>query len=128
VTLQNDAFRTNLLYLPVGLVTAFLWIFCSWQFVPFFRLINPVFLVLLGSPLVYYITPYITDNFIFENKKIAFGPCPSCETENRVYFGNILGVEGFGEQATVKCDNCKTEFSVQRSSLRASTKPKSIAT
>lgn len=25
---------------------------------------------------------------------IAYGPCPSCNTQNRVFFGDILGVEG----------------------------------
>lgn len=127
VTLQNDDFRTNLLYLPVGIIAASLWIFGSWQFIPALRLINPLFIILLGSPLVYLLTPFITDNFLFENKKIAFGPCPQCEAENRVYFGNILGCEGFGENAVVKCGNCKTEFNVQRSTLRASTNPKSIS-
>ena len=62
--------------------------------------------------------------YVFINPKIAYGPCPSCSAENRIYFGDIFSVEGFDDVAEVKCKSCKTQFRVQRGSLRASTVPK----
>jgi hypothetical protein len=124
VTLQEDKFRSNLLYLPAGSLLTLLWLGLGFEFIePIIRL-NPIILALLGSPWIYTGAKAITESFIFENLFVAYGPCPSCEAENRVYFGNILGVEGFTEQADVKCPNCKTQFSVQRKTLRASTVPK----
>jgi len=124
VTLQEDKFRSNLLYLPAGIILSIGWLGIGFELIePLIRL-NPIVLILLGAPLIYNGSKIITEDFIFENKLIAYGPCPSCEAENRVYFGNILGVEGFSDVAEVKCGNCKTDFTVQRATLRASTLPK----
>ncbi len=124
VTLQEDKFRSNLLYLPAGVILSIGWLGIGFELIePIIRL-NPVLLILLGAPLIYTGSKKITEEFIFENKFIAYGPCPACEAENRVYFGNILGVEGFSDVAEVKCGNCNEVFSVQRATLRASTLPK----
>lgn len=124
VTLKEDKFRSNLLYLPAGAILSIVWLGVGFELIePLIRL-NPILLFLLGSPLVYTGAKTITEDFIFQNKFIAFGPCPACEVENRVYFGNILGVEGFSDVAEVKCGNCKEIFNVQRNTLRASTLPK----
>ena len=90
---------------------------------PIIRL-NPLILAALGAPLIYNGAQIITDKFIFTNNDIVYGPCPSCEAENRFYFGDILGVEGFGDQASAKCAKCKAVINVQRKTLRASTLPK----
>lgn len=124
VTLQKDNFRSNLLYLPAGGVLMVGWLFFGYELIEPIIRINPVLLAILGLPWVYTGAKGFTESIIFENKLIAFGPCPNCNFENRIYFGNILGVEGFKDVAEVKCPNCKTEFNVQRSSLRASTIPK----
>lgn len=124
VTYQPDNFRNNLLYLPVGAILGLAWLGFGFEVIePIIRL-NPLILAALGAPLIYNGSVSLTDNFVFQNNKIVYGPCPTCETENRVYFGNILGVEGFGDVAGVKCKKCKTEINVQRKSLRASTLPK----
>lgn len=124
VTMKEDNFRSNLLYFPVGAVLSLVWLGFGFEIIePLIRL-NPLLLFAIGTPLIYNGSKTITDNYIFENNKIVYGPCPSCEAENRVFFGNILGVEGFSEVATVKCPNCKATFDVQRSTLRASTVPK----
>jgi len=124
VTLQEDKFRSNLLYLPVGAILSIVWLGLGFEFIePIIRL-NPLFLAALGSPLIYKGTKKITDEFIFVNNYIAYGPCPACETENRVYFGDILGVEGFSDVAEIKCTKCKEVITVQRNTLRASTLPK----
>lgn len=124
VTLQEDFFRTNLLYLPVGAILSVLWLGLGFEVIEKIIRINPLILIALGSPLIYNGTKKITDGYIFPNNKVAYGPCPTCEAENRIYFGDILGVEGFGDVAEVKCTNCKTQFKVQRDTLRASTLPK----
>ena len=63
----------------------------------------------------------LTENVVFEDPLIASGPCPSCGAENRVFFGNVLGVQGDQEQAAIKCTNCKTGMTIKRSTLRVST-------
>eukprot|EP00978_Attheya_sp_CCMP212_P000534 scaffold1050_cov51-Attheya_sp.AAC.6 len=124
VTLKEDKFRSNLLYLPSGIVLSILWLGLGFELIePLIRL-NPLILIALGSPLIYKGSKFLTEELIFENKLIAFGPCPSCEIENRVYFGDILKVQGFDKVAQTKCTNCKTVFQVQRNTLRASTVPK----
>lgn len=125
VTLQEDFFKTNLLYLPAGIAIFVTWLGLSYEIIEPFIRINPIILGLLGSPLVYIGSKFLTEEVLFTNFKIARGPCPSCNFENTVYFGNILGVDGFDTEAGVKCPNCKTEFTVQRNTLRASTLPKS---
>lgn len=124
VTFQEDNFRSNLLYLPAGLAIAVVWLGLAFEIVEPFIRVNPLILFALGSPLIYTGAKTITEDFLFEDKLVAYGPCPSCETENRVYFGNILGVEGFGKEANAKCPKCKEVFTVQKRTLRASTLPK----
>lgn len=124
VTYQPDNFRNNLLYLPVGAILTILWLGFGFEVIePIIRL-NPIILAFLGAPLIYNGSISLTDQFIFPNSQIVYGPCPSCESETRVYFGDILGVEGFGDVAAVKCTKCKAQINVQRKTLRASTLPK----
>jgi hypothetical protein len=120
VTLQEDKFRSNLLYLPATILLATVWLGVSYELLH----LNPILLIVLGSPLIYNGAKFVTEELVFENKFIAYGPCPNCGFENRVYFGNILGVEGFSDLAECKCPNCKEIFRVQRNTLRASTLPK----
>ena len=93
MTYQPDNFRNNLLYLPVGAILSIFWLGFGFEVIePIVRL-NPIILAALGAPLIYNGSISLTDQFIFPNNKIVYGPCPVCETETRVYFGDILGVE-----------------------------------
>lgn len=123
-TFEVDRFRGNLLYLPVSVILFIAWLGLAFELIEPFIRVNPLILILLGAYPIYTTSQSITDQFIFQNNKIVYGSCPACEAQNRVYFGNILGVEGFGDVATVKCGNCKEEFKIQRATLRASTLPK----
>lgn len=124
VTWKPDFFRSNLIYLPAGAILSIVWLGLGFELIePLIRL-NPLVLFALGTPFIVSGTKTITDEFLFVDNKIVYGPCPSCEAENRLYFGDILGVEGFKEVADVKCPACKSTFNVQRSTLRASTLPK----
>ena len=108
----------------MGAVLGIAWLGFGFEVIePIIRL-NPIILAALGAPLIYNGSITLTENFIFQNNKIVYGPCPSCGTETRVYFGDILGVEGFGDVAVVKCQKCKADINVQRNTLRASTLPK----
>lgn len=124
VTWAEDDFRQNLLYLPVGAIATLLWLGLGYEILGSVIKINPLVLLLFGAYPIYTATENITNNYIFQNAKVARGPCPSCESPQRIYFGDILGVEGYGDVSQVKCTNCKTTFQVQRKSLRASTLPK----
>jgi len=122
--LQQDQFRNNLLYLPAGAILMFVWLLLGFELIEPIVRINPIILAFVGLPWIVPTTRAITENLLFQNNLILYGPCPSCNAENRVYFGNILGVEGHGDVAEVRCPNCKIEFNVQRSTYRASTLPK----
>lgn len=121
VTLQDDFFRSNLLYLPALSLTTILWLGFGFEILEPIIRVNPLFLLLLGFPITWTSTKWLTDNFLFKDNKIVYGPCPACGAENRIYFGDILLVEGFSDVATTKCPSCKVEFNVQRKTLRAST-------
>jgi len=124
VTMQEDKFRTNLLYAPAGVILSLVWLGIGFEVIePIIRL-NPVILALIGAPFIVSGSKFITENFLFQNNFVVYGPCPSCQAANRVYFGDILFVEGFKDIASVKCPSCKEEFTVQRNTLRASTLPK----
>lgn len=124
VTMKEDNFRNNLLYLPAGVILFIGWLGIGFEIIEPFIRVNPLLLIALGTPGIVAGSKIITEDYLFPNNKIVYGPCPSCEAENRIYFGNILTVEGFDDVAEVKCPNCKVQFSVQRESLRASTVPK----
>jgi len=124
VTWQNDDFRGNLLYLPVGVILSILWVGVSFELIEPFIRINPLLLTALGAFPITKFTKQITNDYIFPNNKISYGPCPSCEAEERVYFGDVFSVPGFGDIASKKCPKCKVKIDVQRDSMRASTLPK----
>jgi hypothetical protein len=121
VTLQEDKFRNNLLYLPAATLLFVVWLGLGYELVGSLIKLNPVLLTFVGLPFIYTGSKYITEELVFTNKLVVYGACPNCSYENRVYFGDILGVEGFTDLAQSKCPNCKEVFSVQRNTLRAST-------
>ena len=121
-TFAHDNFRNNLLYLPAISILSLLWLGIGYEIVG--GRINPLVLGAFGTPAILSGAKAITDNLIFPNNYVAYGACPTCEAENRIYFGDILGVEGYNKEGKIKCTNCKSEIIVQRRSLRASTLPK----
>jgi len=123
-TFVEDKFRSNLLYLPAATIFYLLLLSVGYEVIGVVAKVNPILLMILGAYPVYKASVYVTEELIFQNKFIAIGKCPSCSFQNRVYFGDILGVEGFSDLAEAKCPNCKEAFRVQRGTLRASTLPK----
>ena len=81
--------------------------------------------LVLGTPIISALTSILTESVIFKKPLVTVGKCPSCTTEMRVFFGDILGVEGYsGETAQFDCMVCKTKSEIVRETLRASTVPK----
>jgi len=124
VSLETDVFRSNLLYLPAGVVLFIAWLAVSFEIIEPFIRVNPLVLLAIGSPLVYTGAKTLTKKYIFQDFEMLYGACPSCENEERVYFGGILGEPGFTDIATFKCKKCKDAITVQRRTKRASTLPK----
>eukprot|EP00629_Pelagomonadales_sp_RCC1024_P003267 CAMPEP_0119266406 /NCGR_PEP_ID=MMETSP1329-20130426/4903_1 /TAXON_ID=114041 /ORGANISM="Genus nov. species nov., Strain RCC1024" /LENGTH=280 /DNA_ID=CAMNT_0007266285 /DNA_START=138 /DNA_END=980 /DNA_ORIENTATION=+ len=122
VTFTPDRFRGVVLYLPAILTLTLLWTGGLFELVPASRGLNPLLTLLAGSPIIYAGAQYITEQLIFKDPFIAQGPCPDCGANNRLYFGDILGVEGCGIEGDVQCTNCKTNLKVNRDTLRVSCK------
>lgn len=124
VTFSEDKFRKLVLYVPALLAGIVLWTGLTYELVPATRSLNPLITQLLGLPVVAAATQLITERLIFVEPLIATGPCPECSVNNRIFFGGILGVEGPGQEAQVKCTNCNTALTINRDTLRVSTPPK----
>lgn len=122
VTFTPDRFRAIVLYLPAILALTLLWTGGLFELVPASRSLNPILTLLLGSPLIAFGAQRLTDEVIFKDPFIATGPCPDCGANNRLFFGDILGVEGFQTEGDVQCSNCKTALKVNRDTLRVSCK------
>lgn len=124
VTFSEDTYRKLVLYAPAFLATAILWTGGVYELVPAVRTFNPLISVLVGLPVIITITQALTEKVIFNDPLIATGPCPECNVNNRIFFGNILGIEGPESSAEASCINCGTKLSVSRETLRVSTPPK----
>jgi len=87
------------------------------MFMLFNKIIDHCFFFFFPLAAVYpvsVISKVTTENFLFSDPVIAGGPCPVCGVENRVFFGDVLGVEGDKDESTVKCTNCKNMMTIKR--------------
>mmetsp|Transcript_16098 Transcript_16098/g.33315 ORF Transcript_16098/g.33315 Transcript_16098/m.33315 type:complete len:305 (-) Transcript_16098:452-1366(-) len=91
VTFLDDFFKTNLLYLPAGLAIATLWLGFTYELIEPFIKVNPLFLLLSGTPIIYSGSRFITEEVLFQDFKIARGACPACNYENTVFFWQHFG-------------------------------------
>lgn len=124
VSFAEDKFRKIVLYLPAALIATLLWSGGTYELIPQARSLNPLLTLLLGSPLIFSLAQFLTERVIFDQPFIATGPCPDCGASQRIFFGDILGVDGPGDNAEFACTNCKAALTVKRDTLRVSTKPK----
>lgn len=129
VTFKVDRFRALVLYIPAIIIGTILWSGLTFELVPVTRTFNPLVTLLVGSPLIGAIAQYLTEQVIFVDPLIATGPCPDCGVNQRIFFGDVLGVEGSREQTETQCSNCKASLVVARDNLRVSTtqKPEAVA-
>ncbi|KAJ8604294.1 hypothetical protein CTAYLR_002513 [Chrysophaeum taylorii] len=124
VTFVEDKFRKLVLYVPALLLSVAAWTGGTYELVPASRGLNPLISLLVGFPIISVLTSFVTEQLIFVEPLIATGPCPECGYKNRIFFGDILGVQGPTDFAEVDCPNCKTKLTIQRDTLRVSTPPK----
>ena len=124
VTFREDRFRELILYAPATFVSLILWTGGLYELVPASRGLNPLLTIVVGLPIVLTIAQYLTEKVIFNEPFIAQGPCPNCNVNNRIFFGDILGVDGPGPSATVSCTNCGASLEIDRNTLRVSTEQK----
>lgn len=125
VTWKPDVIRTGSLYVPAVSVATLLYLGVLYE-IPFVRSnFNPLLGLLLGAGPIFVAAKQITENFLFKTPSVAAGPCPSCGVENRVFFGDVLGVKGEEEESQVSCTNCKVPLTIKRTTLRVSTLAKS---
>lgn len=124
VTFTPDRFRAIVLYVPAFFLGTLLWGGGTYELIPATRGLNPILSLLVGSPLIVAAAQYVTEQVIFKDPFIARGPCPDCGVDNRLFFGDVLGVEGNGLEGDIQCTNCKAALKVNRETLRVSSKPK----
>ena len=124
VTFTPDRFRAIVLYVPAFFLGTLLWGGGTYELIPATRGLNPILSLLVGSPLIVAAAQYVTEQVIFKDPFIARGPCPDCGVDNRLFFGDVLGVEGNGLEGEIQCTNCKAALKVNRETLRVSSKPK----
>lgn len=121
VTWEKDNLRTSSLYIPASLILGILYIGVLYE-IPFIRTaFNPLVVLVVGSFPISIVAKAITESFFFKDPFVAKGACPSCETENKIFFGDVFGVEGPKEEAISKCTACKSKLTIKRSTLRVST-------
>lgn len=114
-----DSVRTGTLYIPASLILSIIYTGVIYE-IPFVN-INPVIALVLGFPAIFSATKFITEGFFFKDPMVASGPCPSCSSQNSVFFGDVLGVDGDFGESTIKCTNCKTQLTIKQNTLRVST-------
>lgn len=134
VTWTVDSIRTSSLYVPATSIATLLYLGVLYE-IPFVRSnFNPLLILLVGAIPIYYSAKQITENFLFKDPLVAIGPCPNCGVDNKIFFGDVLGVSLGGtdelqqQQSTGKCVNCKTALTIKRGTLRVSTLPSVGAT
>lgn len=111
-----DTKRIIALYLPAAALGCLLWLSGSYELTPL-RNVDPVLSLLLGTPLIYLFSRTVTQ-LVVPSPLILVGDCPSCGRQTRTFFGKVLSVDGFQEEATVKCDKCSAKLKVEKDSLR----------
>jgi hypothetical protein len=114
---QVDRLRQAILFAPASGVGALLWAGLSFELTPL-RHVNPVWNLLIGSPVIYACAQLLTGLVLQKQPQILVADCPSCGSEQRVFFGDILGVEGYRDVAEIKCERCKAQLRMDRKRMK----------
>lgn len=121
-TWRLDGWRTSSLYVPATLILTIAFLGVFYEVLSAVGVgVNPLILLAVGTVPIQKGATTLTENFFFKDPMVAQGPCPSCGVENRVFFGDVLGVAGDSEESSTKCTACKAGMTVRRSTLRVST-------
>ena len=88
ITWNEDYFRQNALCLPVGAIAMLLWLGLGFEALRALIKINSLVLLLFGAHHIHTATLKMTNDFVFQNSKVARGPCHSCGAQEHIYFGD----------------------------------------
>eukprot|EP00640_Fibrocapsa_japonica_P003265 CAMPEP_0113935756 /NCGR_PEP_ID=MMETSP1339-20121228/2843_1 /TAXON_ID=94617 /ORGANISM="Fibrocapsa japonica" /LENGTH=326 /DNA_ID=CAMNT_0000938011 /DNA_START=45 /DNA_END=1025 /DNA_ORIENTATION=- /assembly_acc=CAM_ASM_000762 len=122
VTYLPDKTRMLSLYAPGTIVATLFWLGVIFEVIEPIRAFNPLLLLILGTPYIFFAAKYGTEKVWLQDPLIVTGPCPSCTEPQRVYFGNVAGVEGFQDEAQITCKSCKKNLIIDRETLKVTTK------
>lgn len=122
---QVDKLRQTVLYAPATGVGALIWAAVSFELTPL-RHVNPLLSLLIGAPLIYAFGAFVTQMVLQRDPTIVTGDCPTCSAEQRVFFGDVLGVGGFRDVADIKCGKCKSPLRVDRNRMQIEQLPKTM--
>jgi len=105
--LSTDSTKNFVLYLPALIVSAIVWTEIS--FFTYFSegVPSPFIGLLINSPFIAALTYVITNFLLFQKPLITVAKCPRCQTEQPIFFGDVLFVDSgkVKEVVTVKCVN-----------------------
>jgi len=123
VTWTEDKLLTTSLYTPATLFSTLIFIGVTFELANTVLgvAVNPVLLLLVAIIPVSVISKQVTENIFFDSPTVASGPCPKCSVINKVFFGDVLLVQGDKEESTIKCTTCKELMTIKRATLRVST-------
>ena len=80
--------------------------------------VNPIILFFTGSVSVWSLSKLLTENFLVLNSLVAGGVCPSCNSYNKVFLGDVLQCDSDTDESKIKSNNCKELVIIRRSNLR----------
>jgi len=113
-----DDGKNALLYSPALVLSALL--FNEWAF--WFKGWDPLFSLILGSPLIAAATYGLTNYIYFQQPYITKTVCPECGTPQNIFFGDVLFVSGkpVTENVDTKCVNkdCAVKLKGSRDAMR----------
>lgn len=112
----EDNVKRTVLYLPAMGISAIVWAVIAYEFTPL-RSESPLLSLGVGLPIILLIGRVITEA-ILPDPLILKGKCPSCSSEQSVYFGNIATVDGWTDMAEVNCSNCGSKLTLDRAQRR----------
>lgn len=120
--LREDNAKTRLLYLPGtagGLVLACEVIFWTLH-------LDPILSIVLGALPAYAFGVWFTENIFCQKPLVVSGSCPSCQSLETVYFGDLFSVRTDGlagpaeapaDELELKCSVCKKVLTADRNKM-----------
>eukprot|EP00307_Rebecca_sp_RCC1486_P003247 CAMPEP_0119414378 /NCGR_PEP_ID=MMETSP1335-20130426/6878_1 /TAXON_ID=259385 /ORGANISM="Chrysoculter rhomboideus, Strain RCC1486" /LENGTH=276 /DNA_ID=CAMNT_0007439257 /DNA_START=98 /DNA_END=928 /DNA_ORIENTATION=+ len=109
-----DQGKNAILYLPGALAATLLWA----EGLFWVKGFDPLFSIVLGSPVIYLIARLITEKILFQNPLVVSATCPNCSSVINLYFGDVLGVDNENMMQTEhECPVCKAKLRGSRETM-----------
>jgi len=101
--LSADSTKNFVLYLPAFIVSAIVWTEIS--FFTYFSegVPSPFIGLVINSPFIVGLTYLITNFLLFQKPLITVAKCPRCQTEQPIFFGDVLFVDSGNVKEVVTC-------------------------